>query len=146
MLRRTDSPYWARTTTVADDGYAGLTVIPRWAANVYYNCYLAACTVAEWAAASGTPKTYADLIEDAKITNVRHLLGLFGDLFMFHQANMRVSGQPTVTVGTQTGAFSLIQQWVEAVAQELVRLTDWPVVNLKHDDIAVEFVRRRTRE
>lgn len=146
VLRSVDSPFWARTTTVADDGYAGLTVVPRWATNVYYNCYSAACTVAEWGAMSGTPRTWADLVEDAKVTNVKHLLGLFGDPFMFHQANMRVSGQPTVTVGTQTGAFSLLQVWVEAVAQELVRLTDWPVVNLKHDDIAGEFVKRRSRE
>lgn len=41
---------------------------------------------------------------------------------MFHQANLRTSGVDTVEVGDQTGNFSLLQIWVEAVTQELMQL------------------------
>lgn len=41
---------------------------------------------------------------------------------MFHQANMRSTDMDTVQVGDQTGQFSLIQMWVEAITQELSRL------------------------
>ena len=41
---------------------------------------------------------------------------------MFHQANMRTTNMDTVQVGDQTGQFSLIQIWVEAITQELGRL------------------------
>ncbi|KAK3342191.1 hypothetical protein B0T25DRAFT_617998 [Lasiosphaeria hispida] len=146
VLRNPDSEYWPRVTTVEDDGYAGLTVIPRWATNIYYNCYTSACTVDEWADMSGSSKTYADLIDDARTTNVKHLLGFHADPFMFHQANLRVSGQPSITVGSQTGTFSLLQIWAETVTQEFYRLTDWPLVSQKHDDIAATFIDRKTRD
>jgi hypothetical protein len=45
-----------------------------------------------------------------------------------------------------TGQFALIQIWVEVVTQELSRLTNWPIISLKHDDIAIAFTDRRTRD
>jgi len=146
VLRSADSEFWPKVTTVADDGYAGLTIVPRWATNIYYNCDTVSCDVAEYSALSGSTKTFTDLVDDARFTNVRYLLGLHGDPFMFHQANLRVSGQPSITVGSQTGSFSLVQIWVETVLQELYRLTDWPVVSQKHDDIAAAFIARKARE
>ena len=87
---------------------------------------------------------------------------------MFHQANMRTTNMDTVQVGDQTGQFSLIQIWVEAITQELGRLcvflfhpdsrnslfsvankgfrTSWPILSLKHDDIAQLFLDRMTLE
>lgn len=50
------------------------------------------------------------------------------------------------TVGPVSGKLSLLQIWVEVVTQELGRLTDWPVVTLKHDDIAQVFLDRMTLE
>lgn len=41
---------------------------------------------------------------------------------MFHQANMRSTDMDTIQVGDQTGEFSLIQMWVEAITQEMSRL------------------------
>ncbi len=41
---------------------------------------------------------------------------------MFHQANMRTSGVEEIAIGDQTGAFSLVQLWVEIVTQEMSRL------------------------
>jgi hypothetical protein len=77
---------------------------------------------------------------------VRHLLGLHHDAFMFHQANMRASDMPTVTIGSQTGKFGLLQQWVETVLQEMTRLTTWPIITIKHDDAAVQFTNRMARD
>jgi hypothetical protein len=65
---------------------------------------------------------------------------------MFHQANMRASDMPTVTVGSQTGKFSLLQQWVETVLQEMTRLTTWPIISIKHDDAAVQLTNRMVRD
>jgi len=65
---------------------------------------------------------------------------------MFHQANMRHGDTASFTVGTQTDNFSLLQIFVEVVLQELMRLTTWPIVTLKHDDLAKQFVDRTKRE
>ena len=47
---------------------------------------------------------------------------LTADRYMFHQANIRGTNQSTVQVGDQTGEFSLLQIWVEAITQEMGRL------------------------
>lgn len=65
---------------------------------------------------------------------------------MFHQANMRVHDVNITTVGTQTGQLSLVQIWTETVTQEMARLTKWPIVTLKHDDLAQKFVQRMARD
>jgi len=41
---------------------------------------------------------------------------------MFHQANMHQSDVEEVTIGSETGTFSLLQIWVESITQELTRL------------------------
>jgi len=63
---------------------------------------------------------------------------------MFHQANMRVADMPEFTVGTVTKQMSIMEIWVETIAQEMMRLTDWPITSLKHDDIGQLFVDRQT--
>ena len=146
LLRSTDSPYWPITTTVANDGYAGIVIIPRWATSIFYNCYSADCTLAEWINTSGGSGNFANLLKEARNTNVKNLLGLHQDPFMFHQANLRQTDMPVFTVGPKTGPMSLVQIWAETVLQELTRLTNWPVVTLKHDDIAKVFIDRKARE
>jgi hypothetical protein len=146
-LRNSQSSFWPRITTVAADGYAGLVTIPRWATSIYYNCDFADCTLHEWINTSGGSGTFQNgLLVEARNTNVRYLLGLHGDPFMFHQANMRQTDAPVFTVGTKTGRMSLLQIWVETVAQELTRLTNWPIRSLKHDDIGKFFTDRMARE
>ncbi len=146
VLRSTESEFWPVVTTVANDGYAGLVIVPRWATSIYYNCYTADCTLQEWINTSAGSGDFANLLRDAKMNNVNHLLGLHGDPFMFHQANLRNTDMPSFTVGTQTGQMSLVQIWVETIAQEMTRLTSWPITSLKHDDIAKFFVDRMARE
>lgn len=61
---------------------------------------------------------------------------------MFHQANMRYIDNDVFTIGTQTGKMSLLMTWVETIVQEMTRLTTWPILTLKHDDMGVLFLNR----
>ncbi|KND91101.1 hypothetical protein TOPH_04286 [Tolypocladium ophioglossoides CBS 100239] len=126
------------------NGLTGVTIIPRFATTIYYNCDKAACTVQEWKDTSAGKGDFTSLLNDARATNTRYLLGLQSDPYMFHQANMRQIDMDTITVGSESGKMSLIMSWVETVAQEMYRLTNWPMTSLKHDDIAAYFINRQT--
>lgn len=146
VLRNTNNTFYPLTTTVAGNGYAGLTVIPRWATTIYYNCDTQACTTQEWIVTSAGSGTFTNLLNDARTTNSRYLLGLHPDPYMFHQANLRTGDVDNITVGPVSGALSLIQIWVETVTQEMMRLTNWPIFSLKHDDIGQYFLDKVTLE
>lgn len=71
---------------------------------------------------------------------------------------------PATTINGVTSKLSLLQSWVETVTQEMSRLTNWPIISLKHDDVSwtqwllfqqfkpntsqfsVEFAKRMTRD
>ncbi|KAK3682052.1 hypothetical protein B0T22DRAFT_432386 [Podospora appendiculata] len=144
ILRNPTNPFWPLISTVAGNGYAGLTILPRWATTMYYNCYSQSCTLQEWINTSAGSGTFANLLDDARTVNSRYLFGLHPDPYMFHQANLRSGDVDTITVGSQTGPLSLLQIWVETITQEMVRLTNWPISSLKHDDIGDLFTRRMT--
>jgi hypothetical protein len=143
-LKNPNSKYYPLISNVANNGYDGLVIIPRFATTIYYNCDTSACTTQEWIDTSGGSGTFTDLLNDARNTNSRYLLGLQADPYMFHQANLRQTDMPTITVGSQTGKHSLIMSWVETITQEMYRLTNWPITSLKHDDIGKYFVDRMT--
>lgn len=114
--------HWPLMTTIADNGFAGIQITPRWATNIYYNCDMPDCTVLEWINTSAGAGNITDLLEVEKKTNVRHLLGLHHDAYMFHQANLRYTGAATYTVNGVTAQLSLFEAWMETVAQEYIRL------------------------
>ena len=66
--------------------------------------------------------------------------------FMFHQANLRQDDAPSVEVNGEVQQLSLLQIWVEVILTELTRLTDWPIITLKHDDVSRDFLERMTRD
>ncbi|KAG9234920.1 hypothetical protein BJ875DRAFT_504369 [Amylocarpus encephaloides] len=138
--------HWPLISTVAENGYAGLTIIPRWSNPIYYNCDLANCTLHEWVATSGGSGDFANLLAFSRATYSRHLLRLRHDGFMFHQANLRSGDTPPFTVGDQTGNMSLMQIFVEVVVQEMMRLTTWPLVSIKQNDLAVQFENRMAQD
>lgn len=144
VLRNSNNTFYPLITTVAGNGYAGLTVIPRWATTIYYNCDTSDCTTLEWINTSAGSGTFVNLLIDAKTTNSRYLLGLHPDPYMFHQANLRTGDVAVHTVGSQTGTLSLIQIWVETVTQEITRLTNWPLFSMTHDNIGMYFNNRVT--
>lgn len=67
---------------------------------------------------------------------MRHLFGLYHDPYMFHQANLRQTDVGSITINGQSAQLSLIEMWVETVVQEFVRLVNWPIISLKHDDVS----------
>ncbi|KAH7114757.1 hypothetical protein B0J13DRAFT_488082 [Dactylonectria estremocensis] len=142
-LRNPGSKFWPLISTVAANGYDGLVIVPRYATTIYYNCDTAECTTMEWIQTSGGQGTFSDLLAQAKKDNTRYLLSLMSDPYMFHQANMRQIDMTTITVGDQTGKLSLVTSWTETIAQEMTRLTNWPITSLKHDDTAQYFLNRK---
>ncbi|CAG8981997.1 hypothetical protein HYALB_00004864 [Hymenoscyphus albidus] len=148
VLMNTKNEHWPLITTVADNGYAGIQITPRWATNIYYNCAVPDCTVLEWHNTAHGTGTYKDLIDTEKNTNIRHLLALHHDAFMFHQANMNTITVPvpTSTLNGVSGKYSMLQTWVGTMVQELTRLVTWPIISLKHDDLALSFLSRMNRD
>ncbi|RSL61026.1 hypothetical protein CEP54_006446 [Fusarium duplospermum] len=143
-LKNPNSKFWPLISSVEGNGYDGLVIVPRFATTIYYNCDTAECTTKEWIDTSGGSGDFTNLLDNARTENTRYLLGLQADPYMFHQANMRQVDMETITIGDQTGKMSLIMSWVETITQELYRLTDWPIVSLKHDDIAQYFLDRKS--
>lgn len=142
VLRNAQSRFWALPSSVESNGREGILIVPRFATTIYFNCDKADCTLQEWKDTSAGAGDFGDLLNDARATNTRNLLGLQADPYMFHQANMRQTDVEPSTVGNETGAMSLIISWVETVAQEMYQLTDWPLTSLKHDDLAGYFADR----
>ncbi|KAF3912741.1 hypothetical protein ABW20_dc0100351 [Dactylellina cionopaga] len=148
VLRNPNSPYWPLITTVAANGFDGFQITPRFATRVYFNCDTAECTVAEWIATSSGQGNVYNLLQAEKASTSNYLLSLMHDPYMFHQANMRTSVNSTVTIpGTSlTGKYSLLQMWTETQVAEFQRLVNWPLITLKHDDLAISFKNRYLRD
>lgn len=142
VLMNSEHEHWPLISTVESNGYAGFQITPRWATTIYYNCDLPACTVAEWIATSAGAGDIQDLLVNAVEVNTKHLLSLHHDPYMFHQANMRWADVAEVAVNGVMGKYSLLMMWVEVVTQEMMRLVEWPMISLKHDDIAASFASR----
>lgn len=59
---------------------------------------------------------------------------------------MRWADVAEVAVNGVVAKYSLLQMWVEVVTQEMMRLVEWPLISLKHDDIAASFASRMARD
>ena len=79
ILKNQQNPFWPQISTVAVNGYAGLTIVPRWATTIYYNCDLPDCTLQEWITTSGGSGDFNHLLDNARDFNSVHLLGLHQD-------------------------------------------------------------------
>ncbi|KAG4444006.1 hypothetical protein IFR05_000466 [Cadophora sp. M221] len=150
-LLNANNEHWPLITTVAGDNFAGVYITPRWASNIYYNCDTTACDLAEWIAIAQGSGTITDLLTLERSTNTRHLFSLHHDPYMFHQANMRQADVGTTTapgggLTAKSGKWSLLQMWVETVLGEFVRVVNWPIISLKHDDLAASFAQRMARD
>lgn len=65
---------------------------------------------------------------------------------MFHQANLNYVTAGMTTINGVSKKLSLIQAWAETVTQEFTRLVSWPLISLKHDDTALDFINRMARD
>jgi hypothetical protein len=140
-LRNAANDMYPYMTNFNSDGYDGFQVNPRWATRIYYNCDSADCTASEWVATSSptpNPGDFATLLATEKADTARHLFGLYHDGYMFHQANLRQTDVTPITINGVTSKISIFQAWVEVQVQEFVRLVNWPLVTLKHDDVSYQ--------
>ena len=55
---------------------------------------------------------------------------------MFHQANLNYRTAGNTIINGVSAKLSLIEAWVETITQEMVRLTSWPILSLKQDDVS----------
>ncbi|KAJ5192756.1 hypothetical protein N7449_008898 [Penicillium cf. viridicatum] len=145
-LLNTENDMWPLFTTVAANGFDGMQVNPRWASRIYYNCDTPACTVAEWIATSAGSGTFQDLLNIEKGETMRHLFGLFHDGYMFHQANLRNIDVDPITINGVSEKYSIMQAWVETQVQEFVRLAEWPIITLTHQEMSASFLARFNRD
>ena len=143
-LRNTQNDMYPYITTFAADGYDGFQVNPRWATRIYYNCDTADCTASEWVDTSNpkpNPGDFQTLLATEKADTTRHLFGLYHDGYMFHQANLRQTDVQPTTINGVPSKLSIFQAWVEVQVQEFVRLVNWPLITLKHDDVSAVSLR-----
>ncbi|PYI19710.1 hypothetical protein BO86DRAFT_397656 [Aspergillus japonicus CBS 114.51] len=146
VLLNSENAMWPLFTTVAANGFAGMQVNPRWATRIYYNCDTPACTVQEWIDTSAGSGDFSTLLATEETDTMRHLFGLYHDPYMFHQANLRNADVDPITINGVSAQYSIFQAWVETVVQEFVRLVDWPIVTLKHQDMSAGFLARFNRD
>jgi hypothetical protein len=145
VLTSPDNEYWPLVSNVSENGFAGLTIMPRWSTTIFYDCINQTCTTEEWIQTSAGAGGFVDLLNAARNEHGRHVFSLHQDPYMFHQANLNSVGQPAYTVGTESVS-ALFQIWVETVLQEVYRLVQWPILTVKHDDLAQLFLNRMARE
>ncbi|KAJ3333534.1 hypothetical protein HDU93_008485 [Gonapodya sp. JEL0774] len=136
-------------STIDTSNYNGFHVIPRQPAEVYYTSDTVAQNVqiynSIYSAQLGT-STWAQIIEREAQRVVPMLISLRHDPHMFHQANLRNSDQPTVTVGGKTGKLGILQQWVEYIVAKYLATVQWPIWGYKMDDLAQLYREREARE
>ncbi|KAF2760099.1 hypothetical protein EJ05DRAFT_498070 [Pseudovirgaria hyperparasitica] len=145
-LLNSQNEFWPLISNVNDNGYAGLTIMPRWATEIFYNCDTQDCDLALWQFVSKPDGTWDQLIEQTRSTNVRNLLALRHDAFMFHQANLRQTDVANSVVNGVSAKRSLLQIWVEVVLGEMTKLVTWPIISTKHDDLVQSFLDRMARD
>lgn len=137
VLRNQQNDMWPYITQEAADGFAGIQVNGRWPTRIYFNCDTSDCTTQEWIATSAGSGTFNDLLAAEKADTIRYLAGLYHDPFMFHQANLRTTGDlGTTTINGVAYTIGIFQAWVLTIVQEYVRLLDWPIITLKQVDVS----------
>ncbi|KAE8349034.1 hypothetical protein BDV28DRAFT_142066 [Aspergillus coremiiformis] len=137
---------WPYFTTVDANGFDGMQVNPRWATRIYYNCDTPDCTLQEWIDTSAGSGDFQNLLQTEKADTMRHLFGLHRDPYMFHQANLRNVDLPPININGQSGKFSIFQAWVEVQVQEFVRLVNWPLITITHQEMSAVFLDRFNRD
>ncbi|KAL1882847.1 hypothetical protein Daus18300_000485 [Diaporthe australafricana] len=147
VLRNQENDMWPYITQESTDGYAGMQVNGRWPTRIYYNCDTSTCTTQEWIDTSAGVGTFNDLLAAEKADTIRYLAGLYHDPYMFHQANLRSTGDlGTTTINGVAYTIGIFQAWVQTIVEEYVRLFDWPLITLKQVDFSAWFANRMTRD
>ncbi|KAK6537992.1 hypothetical protein TWF694_010885 [Orbilia ellipsospora] len=140
------NPYWPLLTNMSANGFDGFTVMPRFSTRIYFNCDTANCTLSEWINTSKGSGDIFTLLDLERSSTAKNLLALRQDPYMFHQANLRYYDVDQLTINGNNQRYSLLQMWVESVLNEFTQYVNWPIITKKHDDVAVAFTQRMTRD
>jgi hypothetical protein len=65
---------------------------------------------------------------------------------MFHQINLRVADVLPTTINGVTKQRSLYMMWAETISQRFVSLCNWPLINLKEDDLITVYQDRMAKD
>jgi hypothetical protein len=143
---RASNPYDARWSNTVLNGFEGLMILPRQAAQVYFNASRPEELMSEY---NGRYRSYwgRDLtlqelmqLEAKRVTNL--LLAFRPDPYMFHQANMRSFRWPDKESHEWA---SLLGLWVEDTLKEIQKYTTLPILSEKFDALVRLYEERRER-
>eukprot|EP00026_Physarum_polycephalum_P003801 Phypoly_transcript_03816.p1 GENE.Phypoly_transcript_03816~~Phypoly_transcript_03816.p1 ORF type:complete len:562 (+),score=101.00 Phypoly_transcript_03816:548-2233(+) len=130
------NPYHIIETTQDVHGEPGVYIIPRHAADIYYDVSTPEESAAQYNSIYGTSLSYVQVMTKQVKTAVNHLLAYRHDPTMFHQANARsfeINGR----------AVSHIGNWIEGVSIGISQFYTLPVWSIKQDMLA-EVWKQRT--
>lgn len=72
-LLNANNEHWPLMTTVANNGYDGVQITPRWSSNIYFNCDQAACIVQEWEDLTSQSGSITDILALERASSATHL-------------------------------------------------------------------------
>ncbi|KAJ3029676.1 hypothetical protein HDV00_009464 [Rhizophlyctis rosea] len=140
------NPHHPWITTQESSNYDGFIVIPRQPTVIYYCSSTPTEDIALYNSFYNTTQGFKDwsyLLDVESDRVLALLLNLRHESYMFHQANLRNSDQPSITLNGRTGKYSVLQQWAEHVLGKLLALVKWPIVGgASFDELNAAFVRR----
>jgi hypothetical protein len=85
--------------------------------------------------------TFLEILWRESYEVVRKLLNYRMELYMFHQANLRLN-----KVDGRSKTYSLISMWVDAVVGYITKYTEMPVLTCKLDDLGKLYLEREERD
>ncbi|CAN0399886.1 unnamed protein product [Ectocarpus sp. 12 AP-2014] len=167
ILVNEDNQFHSIYTTVADNGYDGVQIVPRFATYVYFNCvtgsclvneneyirrFVCGCTPLDPSIADYTCTSTADeCVDDDGATDIQS----FGDIEALFDAEASTTTRYMLTgrrdkymfhqaniiqagdVGD--GTQSLLDYWYERVLEVFASYVTFPVKSIKFDDLCTEF-------
>jgi len=137
-------PFISNMTTSNFDGFV---VFPRQPPQVYWDCSTIEENMQEYVQRypDRSTVTWEQHLDEEADLHVKNFLKMRHDPYMFHEGNLRNEDFPVVTIGTATGNFGMMQQWVERLVVEYNKYFDLPVVSIKMDDLAATYIDRISR-
>ena len=143
--------HWPIVTSKDVHGFDGMTIIPRFATEIYFDCSRPEENIGEYnfiySKQLGNTTSIDQIMEREGDRVLSAMFSLLKDSHMFHQANMRVADIPTATLPNgQSGSFSLLMRWVEQVTSKFTKIANWPILSVKQDDLAKLYIERIQRD
>ncbi len=136
---RNSNPYLGLYTNTQDNGFDGVLILPRHATNVFYNTSTKTEMISLYnflySSYFGQDSTWAQIMAREEELAVAALLSYRPDPWMFHQANLRKSGSD-----------SLLSLWLKKVTSGVRKYSNFPILNLKMNDLKDVFLRREKYE